>query len=140
MEEMIQKTSIPRRRIPGTLALGTTNLIASLYIFRFTGTAPDVIGRYMSKYVPLDIWGVLVLFSGILLIMSTLYRRWDIFNVGAALSLFFWAVVVGSIFASWITGNREALSSIALGMAWWMMFGQMAMLFAPLFNKWEDPL
>ena len=128
---------IPLRRVPGTLILGLTNLIAGLFVVDLGLFVDSFISVYLGRIMPVGIWGTLFLISGAFLVVSGFYRRWWVFNFGATLSLFLWGAVSISIFASW-AANRASLSPIALAMAWWMLAGQVAMLIVPLYKKWED--
>jgi hypothetical protein len=117
--------------------LGITNLIAGLFVFDLVVFSETFISIYLDQIMPVKAWGLLFLFSGLTLTGATMYRRWWLFNVGAALSLFLWGAVTISIFASWLA-DRTSLSPIALALAWWMLAGQMSMLIVPLYKKWED--
>lgn len=128
---------MPLRRIPGTLALGITNIIAGLFAFNLNSFTDTFVSAYLTQIFPIGVWGVVFLASGFTLVGSTIYRRWWLFNIGAGMSLFLWAAVSFSIFASWFSG-RTLLSPIALAMAFWMLVGQMTMLIVPLYRKWED--
>ena len=127
---------IPSRRIPGTLALATTNLMASAIGYNSQSYMDIGVLRYVQRITPFPVWSGLFALSGSLLIAAVLTKRWSVFNVGAALSLFVWATVTLSIFAVWFRGGT--LSPIGLAMAWWMLIGQVSMLATPLVNKWGD--
>lgn len=131
---VVPRPYIPTRRVPGTLALASTNFLAA-----YVGFDPELYAdvealRYVQRITPFSIWAIVFLLSGLLLLLSTITRRWFVFNAGAVLSLFLWATVVFSLFAVWLRGTL--VSPIGLAMAWWMLVGQITMLAVPLFKRW----
>lgn len=119
------------RRIPGTAALASTNLMASGLLLESSVFSATPYLVYVRTVAPAWMWGVLFLLSGITLLIAALTRRLVWLNVGSVVSLFVWTAVCTAGIAAWITG-QVTLSPVAGALYFWMMAGQAAMLFTPL--------
>ena len=122
------------RRIPGTLSLAITNLIAGLVAFFPPEDFEAGITAILAKYASAQVWGSAFLVSGVLLVIAAIIRRWGVLNVGSGLSLFMWLFVGGVFLQAWVTGT-VAISPIALSLIFWIMVGQATMLFVPLWAR-----
>ena len=127
---MIQQERMPTRRVPGTLVLAITNLIAFCVVFTpgAWSTVPAL--RYLN--VPwLEVLLIsMFLVSAILLFLSTVLRRWSLFNVGTVFSVFVWGNVCGSIFLTFLF--NDGVSFIAVGMTFFVLAGQLSMALVPM--------
>lgn len=128
---------IPNRRVPGTAALATTNLLAGSIVFNYKAYESTQALLYLQKYVSLAVWGSLLFLSGLILLLSIVNRKWITLNIGACVSLFVWGTVALGMFMTWFRAS-STLSPIAMALAWWMLTGQLAMLAAPLTVRWQD--
>jgi len=122
------------RRIPGTLTLSITNLIAAgLLIFPETfETAP--VNSYVAALAPGWAFGWAFFAAGFFLALSTVTRRWTHLNIGSGVSLFIWTFQTAGIVVAAVQG-AVALSPIAYALLFWMSFGQATMLFVPLWAR-----
>lgn len=122
------------RRVPGTLALALTNLIAAaLVVFSTTFEVAPVTVK-AAGVAPAWVWGVLFGISGAFLALSVVTRRWTHLNIGSALSLFLWTFMLSQVLLGWLTGHFT-LSPVAVALMFWMFAGQATMLFAPLWAR-----
>jgi hypothetical protein len=132
--EDLRPGRMPWRRIPGTTALATTNLIAAgliLDVGIFTSVSALA---YLHRVVDAAVWASLFAISAGMLIAAVIWRRWWALNIGAALSLGLWTATGISVVAAWVTGST-VVSPIALALVWWMLAGQASMLIVPLLDR-----
>lgn len=122
------------RRIPGTLALAMTNLLAAGLLLDssvFDTSAVLIIARTVMSA---NMWGALFLLSGVTLLVATVNRKLLWLNIGSTISLFSWIAISLAGIMAWFFGEVE-LSPIAGGLFFWMMAGQAAMLVVPLIGR-----
>lgn len=119
------------RRIPGTLVLAITNIIASLLLWFPVEFERSALLQIPASLAPAWVWGLSFLLCGLSLLASTIWRRWVLLNIGSAMSLFLWTFMTTAVIIKVIFGS-PMVSPVAFALFFWMFAGQVAMLFVPL--------
>ena len=122
------------RRIPGTVALATTNFIAGLLIFNKGAFESHLVTSAAAGVAPGGFYSTLFFLSAFTLLLATILRNWPLLNIGSGISLFVWTFICVSIFIAWASGT-VTLTPLALALFFWMVIGQATMLFVPLIAR-----
>lgn len=120
------------RRVPGTLALAITNLIAAGMVVEHDAFGYSIDGVFGSYYLITN--GVLLLIAAFLLLIAAVTRRWLPLNLGSFLSLFVWSSISFRIIALWLA-HEISLAPLEAALLFWMIIGQASMLFVPLITR-----
>lgn len=122
------------RRIPGTLALATTNLIAGLLILDKEAFETNIVTSSAASMAPPGFYASLFLMAASTLFLATIMRNWSLLNIGSGTSLFVWTFVSAAIVIAWASGTL-ILTPLALALLFWIVVGQATMLFVPLIAR-----
>jgi len=142
------------RRIPGTLMLALTNLIASMLWFNQTIWNTSPVTQVPRDIAPLWVWTMAWLTSSLGLFFVVWLRMWNkplilpkqknpidllfMFHIFSLLSLFVWIVNSVGVLSDKFFGNLT-LSPLAIALYVWVTFGQLAMIFGPLMRPRKIP-
>lgn len=126
------------RRIPGTLSLAVTNLIASFVLVDQDAMNGQPIHEVAVNMAPPWLWGLLFLVSGVGLVVAACTLRRALLHGFGALSLLGWVGITVASFLSDLTDSSFQMSPLALALFVWMLLGPLAMLLVPLLVERHD--
>lgn len=126
------------RRIPGTLALAITNLIAAFVLADQDSMRDQRVHRVAIDMAPPWLWGLLFLVAGVGLVAATLTLRRFLLHAFGALSLLGWVGITVAAMLSDLLDNSFEFSPLALALFVWMLLGPLAMLLVPLLVERYD--
>jgi hypothetical protein len=127
------------RRIPGTLALALTNLIAAWSWFDDAGFRESSLFRVARDFAPLWVWVAAWTVSAVGLVVACCRRSLLILHLAAGLSMATWGAMVAGIFwAKWFDRSLM-VTPIAQSLLAWMVLSQLAMFLAPLLHPTVCP-
>ena len=121
------------RRIPGTLVLAATNLIAAWSWVDDTAFRTSPLFAVARDFAPLPVWVTLWVVSAIGLVVAVVRRSLVVLHVSAALSMAVWSAAVAGIFWATVV-HGLSVSPVALALLFWMAAGQFSMFLAPLWR------
>lgn len=124
------------RRIPGTLSLAATNVVASMVVVdqsRYQ-QSPVLVGA--REFLPWQAWFALLFGSGVALVAAVVLRSLRVLHVAAAVSMGVWLAVVSTMIAAYLFGMIDPLtmSPLAWALYLWMILGQASMILAPVWR------
>ena len=119
------------RRLPGTIALAITNLIAADVCRNPSALESSPIHVINVELLPARVWGALWLVAGIGLIVAAVTRRQHTLHLFGGLSLAVWSAISAGVITAWVTGQAHMTAS-GLALLWWMWAGVASMLLVPL--------
>lgn len=124
------------RRIPGTLSLALTNVMASLVVLDLDRyqSSPILVGP--REFLPWWAWFTLLMGSGLGLILAVAVRSLTILHVSAGVSLSTWLAQVATMIVAFALGKVDPLimSPLAWSLYAWIVTGQASMVLAPLWR------
>ena len=126
------------RRIPGTLALAITNLIAADALRSPSTLESSPIHAVNVELLPARVWGALWLIAGIGLIVAAITHRRHTLHLFGGLSLAVWSAISAGVITAWVTGQAHMTAS-GLALLWWMWAGVASMLLVPLIAESNPP-
>jgi hypothetical protein len=126
------------RRVPGTLALAFTNLIAALSFVDSTAFGNAPLFETARDTAPLWVWAGAWFCSGLGLIVAALRRSLAWLHFSGGWSFAIWTAMTVGIAYGHFTDPAVDVSPVAAGLLWWVLVGQASMLIAPLWRPKSD--
>jgi hypothetical protein len=124
------------RRIPGTLALAGTNLIAAWSVIDDQAFRVSPLFSSARSLMPVWAWAALFALSAAGMIAAALARSLTLLHIFGGLSFCLWTIIITGILWMKYVDRDLVVSPIALGLFFWALAGQASMLLAPL---WHPP-
>jgi hypothetical protein len=122
------------RRIPGTLALALTNLVAAWTFVDDQSFRTSALFQVARDTAPLWVWCLAWAGSALGLLVAIGRRSMTLLHVAAGVSFATWAALVIGIGYVGATNPDVTISPIAKAMFFWVLIGQAAMILAPLWR------
>lgn len=132
MRQLVPLQQFRGRRVPGTLTLAVTNLLASTILFDPTSMTASPVHQVALAIMPPPAWGVSFLVAGVGLVVAAITRLSFLLHVFGAVSIGAWVAMSSSAIISDIASPDVQLSGIAQALFVWMLFGPLAMILVPL--------
>ena len=120
------------RRIPGTVTLAVTNLVAAWSFVDDSAWQTSGLFQVARDTAPLWVWCLAWLVSALGLLAAIARKSLPLFHTAAGLSITTWAALTTAVWYASIFDAEVTLSPIARGLFFWAIAGQCAMVLAPM--------
>ena len=120
------------RRLPGTISLLLTNLIASGIIVDGNNFRTSPLFEAARDTAPLWVWSTLWFLSAVGLFVAVIRRSINWLHAAAGLSIAVWTAFVVGVWWVGATDPDVVLSPIARSLFAWVLLSQLSMILAPL--------